>query len=150
MAMMTVASKLMLGRLAVPTLSCCRRHAPRHLGLAALGLLSFPPASAAHLALCSGSRSNDTHEDSTNTPSILDTIFPKDGNGKIYWDKASKQVTEAVFWDKLAKATGQKVRYVHSQVSTGLLSGQGRDVCVKRTNLTRPYVDTCVAGPRCD
>jgi hypothetical protein len=64
-----------------------------------LGMVSSP----ATFALCESS--NDD-----NTPGILDTLFPKDEDGKVYWDKASKQVTEAVFWDKLAKATGQKVR----------------------------------------
>lgn len=94
----------MFGHLVVPTLSASAKRSAvvtRHLGWMALGIVSSP---ATAIALCESNNENN------NTPSILDTIFPKDDNGKIYWEKASKQVTESIFWDKLAKAAGQKVR----------------------------------------
>lgn len=90
------ATGRMLGRLTLPTL--VKRNAPRHLVLMALGMVSSP---AAAVALCESSDEN--------TPGIFDTLFPKDRDGGICWDKTTNQVTEAIFWDKLAKATGQKV-----------------------------------------
>jgi hypothetical protein len=101
--MAEIMAARMLGRLVLPTISSsAKRNAiPRHLGWMALGMVSSPAA----LALCESGNGNNN-----NTPGIWDTVFPKDGNGKVHWDKASKQVTEAVFWDKLANATGKKVR----------------------------------------
>jgi hypothetical protein len=48
-------------------------------------------------------------ESSNDKNNFLDTLLPKDKDGKICWDKAPQQMTESIFWDKIAKAAGEKV-----------------------------------------
>jgi hypothetical protein len=82
-----------------------RQYGFRNAGFVALGMVSS--SAPALLTLCD---SDDRGE------GIWDAIFPKDHNGNVYWDKASRQVTDSVFWDKLAKVTGQKVRSIKRTV----------------------------------
>lgn len=70
----------------------------RGLGWVSLGLLGSSVPTA--LAFCADD----------DKPSILDTIFPKNQDGNVSWDKAGRQVGDQLFWDNLAKATGAKVR----------------------------------------
>jgi len=83
------------------------RRGPRQFGWVALGLLGSSVPTA--LALC---------EEGDDKPSILDTIFPKNQDGNVSWDKAGRQVGDQLFWDNLAKATGAKVRrcYFYSSI----------------------------------
>jgi len=71
-----------------------RRRLVGWMALTGLGVTVAPPSSAA----------------SCEDKGILDTLFPKNQDGNVAWDKAGRQVGDQLFWDQLAKATGAKVR----------------------------------------
>ena len=70
-----------------------RRRLVGWMALTGLGVTIAPPAAA-----------------SCEDKGILDTLFPKNQDGNVAWDKAGRQVGDQLFWDQLAKATGAKVR----------------------------------------
>jgi hypothetical protein len=95
----TNSTRMIAGSSRSVVLTLRRHYGFRNAGFVALGMVSS--SAPALLTLCDSDGRGE---------GIWDAIFPKDHNGNIYWDKASRQVTDSIFWDKLAKVTGQKVR----------------------------------------